>query len=304
MTGQSNGHASHGLGSAVTLLGEIFPPAAKQAHNTPAAQAAIPDVVNVMQAPEAVAAVLSPSQVWTLQDCAARWMFKHLWQLPDPKNGNLALGSAVHAALAVNFAQKIQSEKDLDLAAVDAAYSAAWAEQEKQTEFSDDEDPVEIEAQGRALVALYMKDAAPAIQPAAVEERVEGVIGGVRVHGYLDIRERNGRLRDIKTPAQKKTAATCSQKFQAATYVSLLGSKASGLVVIDQLVKTKTPQLVTLPHVVNDADRAALERQYPLAQTLARSGVYMPNRNSNLCNRRNCAHWRECEKQWGGEIPA
>jgi len=42
-------------------------------------------------------------------DCQARWFYKYVLNLPDPKNSGLALGIAVHAALAFNFAQKIES---------------------------------------------------------------------------------------------------------------------------------------------------------------------------------------------------
>ena len=44
--------------------------------------------------------VLSPSQVRTFMECPARWAFKYRDRLPDPQTANLALGKAVHAALA------------------------------------------------------------------------------------------------------------------------------------------------------------------------------------------------------------
>lgn len=296
--GQSNGHASRG----VVLDFEAYFDAVRRPPFEPRPAPPPGQRVLIPQARESIATILSPSQVWTLQDCAARWYFGKVLGLPDPKNANLALGSAVDAALSFNFRQKIESGKDLELAAIGQEYAKAWKAEACETEFRDDEDPDELAAQGLALTRLYMERQAPHIQPAAVQEHVEGEIAGVRVQGYLDIRERNGRLRDIKVNAKKSKAATCSQKFQLATYAAL-SPDASGQLAIDQLVKTKTPDLNTLDHVMSDADRDALEHQYPVAQALARGEVYMPNRNSNLCNRRNCSFWRACQREFGGEIP-
>jgi len=36
---------------------------------------------------------------------------------------------------------------------------------------------------------------------------------------------------------------------------------------------------------------------------LGRAVLYLPNRLSTLCSRRNCAYWRICECEWGGEVP-
>ena len=59
--------------------------------------------------------LLSPSQVRTFMDCQARWFFKYVERLPDPQTSSLALGKAVHAAIAENFAQKIETKEDLEL---------------------------------------------------------------------------------------------------------------------------------------------------------------------------------------------
>ena len=59
--------------------------------------------------------VLSPTQVRCFMDCHARWWFKYNLKHPDPPNGNLALGRAVHWALTQNFTQKIETYEDLPL---------------------------------------------------------------------------------------------------------------------------------------------------------------------------------------------
>jgi hypothetical protein len=83
--------------------------------------------VNATNAEAGIAAVLSPSQVRTWFDCQARWYFAKVVGLPEPKNGNLALGIAIHDALAHSFRQKIETAKDLPAAVLIAAFYMAWA---------------------------------------------------------------------------------------------------------------------------------------------------------------------------------
>ena len=70
-----------------------------------------------------LAEVLSPSQLRCFMDCQARWWFKYDLRYPDPPTGEFALGRAVHAALAQNFEQKIETYEDLPIPGV-AARSA------------------------------------------------------------------------------------------------------------------------------------------------------------------------------------
>jgi hypothetical protein len=68
-------------------------------------------------------------------------------------------------------------------------------------------------------------------------------------------------------------------------------------------VKTKTPSLIQQSFTITDQDILTTRALYPLAQTIMRSELYMPNRLSMNCSRRNCSFWRDCEREWGGEVP-
>ena len=248
------------------------------------------------------AKILSPSQVRCLMDCQGRWWFKYRLRHPDPPTGNMALGKAVHAALLQNFAQKIETREDLPVAGVLALFREAWADECRRTEFRDDEDPSELAACGGALVVKYMDEVAPEIDPAAVEIRVEGEIGGVRVQGWIDLLDTDGWIIDIKTAARKPSAIEPDYRFQIATYVQLTAG-ASGQARLDTLVKTKTPAIVTQGFTVTEQDLRATRTLYPLAQRSMRSQLHMPNRLSLSCSRRHCSYWRACEREWGGEVP-
>src|ERR1035438_9481152 len=154
------------------------------------------------------APVLSPSQVRCFFECQARWWFKYGLQLPERKNSSLALGLAVHQALEVNFREKLETEEDLETTGVVCVFREAWMEQVPQTEFTADESQGDLRRLGEKLVAKYMDEVAPTVEPAAVELDVQGEISGVAVRGRVDVLDVEGRLIDFKTaefdtPAQE-----------------------------------------------------------------------------------------------------
>jgi RecB family exonuclease len=248
------------------------------------------------------ASVLSPTQVRCFMDCHARWWFKYNLRQPDPPNGNLALGRAVHWSLTQNFLQKVETYEDLPLAGVLALFRESWARERDQAEFRDDEEPSQLGFSGEGLVAKYLDEVAPAIEPAAVELHVEGEIGGVRVQGFIDILDVDGRIIDIKTAKARPSSIEPMNRFQIATY-SQLSPAASGKGRLDILVKTKTPKVVLQSFDVSREDVRATQTIYARAGQAMRSEHYMPNRLSMFCSRRHCAYWRSCECEWGGEVP-
>jgi CRISPR/Cas system-associated exonuclease Cas4 (RecB family) len=249
-----------------------------------------------------VARVLSPTQIRCFMDCHARWWFKYIQKHPDPPNANLVLGRAVHSALAQNFEQKVETYEDLPLSGVLSLFREAWANERDQAEFRDDEDPTQLARAGEALVAKYLDEVAPELEPAAVELHVEGEIGGVRVHGFIDILDTDGRIIDIKTAKASPSGIEPMYRFQVATYRQLTPA-ASGKGRLDMLVKTKTPKIVLQPFDVTEEDVRATQTIYARASQAMQSEFYMPNRMSMFCSRRSCAYWRICECEWGGEVP-
>ena len=202
-----------------------------------------------------VAPVLSPSQVRTFLDCQARWWFKYALVLPEPKNSSLALGLAVHRALEVNFREKLETHEDFETPGVVMIFRDAWMEQVGQTHFTKDEKQHDIRRIGERLVAKYMDEVAPQVEPAAVELEVQGEISGVSVRGRVDVLDIDGRLVDIKTASRRPSWVSPDYAFQLATYRQITPG-ASGEVRIDSLVKTITPQIVQQSYTVGDADVA------------------------------------------------
>jgi CRISPR/Cas system-associated exonuclease Cas4 (RecB family) len=251
---------------------------------------------------EAPGDVMSPSSCNQYLSCSARYYYRKVRRLPDPKTGSLLIGSCVHEALGQSFAEKVETKRDLPLAGVMALYRNAWSAMAPDTEFREDEDPNEMKAEGEALATKYLEEAAPKIEPAAVEIPLSGRIGGTQVRAIIDLLDVDGRVIDIKTAARKPSEVSADYRFQVATYCQLTPG-ATGEARVDTLVKTKTPQLVQISIAIDAADLAQTERIYPRVQQSIRAGIFLPNRQSYLCSRRYCSFWRACQSDFGGRIP-
>jgi hypothetical protein len=277
---------------------DLFAPPAPEPANL-IAMPAPKEIVHVQE--NQIGEVLSPSQVSTWLDCQTRWYYKYALGLPDYKGATLALGIAFHQAIAENFAQKIETKADLPVFGVVALFRQAWAEQVETARFQPDEDPGEIAATGEACTAKYMEEAAPFIEPAAVELAVSGEIAGVRVRGRVDVLDLDGTIIDAKTASKSPHGIDQSYRRQLATYVQITPG-ASGVARLDTVTKTKTTKLVPQSFSVDAADRAHVEALFPLVQEGMRNGLYMPNRGSNLCSQRHCPYWERCEDEYGGRV--
>jgi hypothetical protein len=246
-----------------------------------------------------VARQLSPSQLNTWFDCQAKWMYRYLCELPETAGSHLALGRAVHAALAENFRQKIETKIDLPTVGVEAIFKTVFDEELAKATLNPDDNIEDLRDTGRAAVSMYMDDVAGTIEPSAVEMHVQGTISGVPVHGYVDLMDVNGRIIDVKTAKKKPCGIRSDYRLQVATY-KRIAKAANGVVKLDTLVKTKTLQVVEQTFKVSPSDEKAIDTLYPLAQEGMRSGLYMPNRNSMLCSRKYCSYWQRCEADFGG----
>ena len=68
------------------------------------------------------------------------------------------------------------------------------------------------------------------------------------------------------------------------------------------ITKTKTPAVVQQTVEITAEDRAYAEYIYPAVQDGMRCGEVLPRRSSNLCSRKHCAYWRECQADYGGYV--
>ena len=246
--------------------------------------------------------VLSPSQINQYLGCSARWHYRHVEKLPDPASGSLVRGRAVHKVVNYWFQYRMELGTTPEPGEMAEAYDNAWEQASEGAAFGATEDIAELKASGEQLAAKYLAEAAPEIDPAALDVPVTGEIGGVKVRGYIDLLDLEGRIVDLKTASRKPSGVSPDYALQVATYAQIGPGFATGEVRLDTVVATKAVQLVSIGYTVSDEDRRMTERLYPHVQRLMKAGCYAPNRNSNTCSKRYCSFWAECTAEFGGHV--
>lgn len=241
--------------------------------------------------------VLSPSQAATFVGCSAKYRFKYVLNLPDPSAGGAVRGKAVHLAVEYYMRAKMAGVT-LDVEAILAEWDQIWEAAAEGAEFAFKENVEALKVSGAALARKYLREAAPDIQPLAVEVKVSGAISGVPVRGIVDILDTDRRIIDIKTTARRSAKLSGDHAFQMATYAALLGPEASGDTRIDSLVATKDPQLVQIEHTPGARGQRLVETMYPLIVEGIAGGLFLPNRSSILCG--YCVYREVCEAEYGG----
>lgn len=140
------------------------------------------------------------------------------------------MGSAVHAALELNFFQKIESHSDLELVDLLSWYmdhgfpQVVYDEQERVgEEVQWDTGPEATRQRGKFIVAAYHDIVAPRIQPLKVETVFRVDMGmPIPVEGRFDL-ERTETCIDFKTGVQKQSKPKESWRIQAGVYTEATG---------------------------------------------------------------------------------
>ena len=190
-----------------------------------------------------------------------------------------------------------------EIADIAEFYDDAWEAQAADAQLANCDDVDAIKRSGARLLRLYLEEVAPkkGFQPAKLEQKVTGEIGGVQVQGYIDQVDADGRILDVKTAEKSPASVGSDYAFQLATYRQILPG-ANGKARIDYLVNNKTPKLVTIEYEVTVADQLLTCNLYPRVREGIREGLYFPNRNSNLCSRKYCNFCDACQKEFGGDL--
>lgn len=255
----------------------------------------------LVQNESGLGAVLSPSQATQFLNCPAKWMFRYLLNLKEPGTAATALGTAFHQTIAHNYRQKIDTAQDLPRAELRRFFREVLGQQLEHAVLLPPEQPLELLELGEIMLTKYLNEAAPLIQPAAVETKVTGMIGGVKVYGYVDLLDMEGRIIDSKSSLKPFKGVSHDHRFQLTSY-AMITPAATGHCRLDTVTKGKTVSLVQKSLTITDADREYAQTVYPMVQESINEGIFLPRRNGSLCSRRYCGFWKNCEKEFHGVV--
>ncbi len=245
--------------------------------------------------------VLSPSQATQFLNCPAKWMFRYLLNVKEAGTAATALGSAFHQTIAHNYRQKTGTARDLPRDELLRFFREVLGQQLEDAVLLATEQPLELLELGEIMLTKYLNEAAPLIQPAAVETKVRGMIGGIKVYGYLDLLDIEGRIIDSKSALKPFKGVSHDHRLQLTSYV-MMTPGATGHCRLDMVTKGKTVSLIQKSLSITDADRKYAETVYPMVQNSIKEGIFLPRRNGSLCSRRYCGFWKNCEKEFHGVV--
>lgn len=168
---------------------------------------------------------LSPSSLTMFRRCPMQFQRRYIFGEKERPAEAPVIGSAVHAALELNFAAKIESHVDWPTHELLDWYSdVGWKntverEQERSgAEILWDTDPENAMRRGRIMLGAYHNKVAPRIQPTSVEGSVSVDFGApVPVVGRFDI-EREVGVIDVKTGKRAQKKPKEAWRIQAAVY--------------------------------------------------------------------------------------
>jgi putative RecB family exonuclease len=182
--------------------------------------------------PEAVLGSLSPSRAADFKACPLLYRFRCIDHLPEAPSRAATRGTLVHAVLESLFDLPAAERT---LAAARGLIPEAWRRvldeaPECAALFADDADGSELAGwldSAAELVGNYFALEDPArLEPAAREERVEIVIDGLRLRGYVDRIDVSPagdiRIVDYKTGATPREAFEAKALFQMKFYALVL----------------------------------------------------------------------------------
>ncbi|SMC02070.1 PD-(D/E)XK nuclease superfamily protein [Sulfobacillus thermosulfidooxidans DSM 9293] len=199
----------------------------------------------------------SPTRLVDWLMCPARGAWSTgVFDLPDdfewPSRPDAAIGKAVH-----RFVESRLQGADREEAALAAADEAVGVDPESWLPLTD----------------LWDSAIRPAIgTPQATEQRLEADIDGIPVTCVIDVIDEQGQIRDLKTTKRTPNGTDVIRKsLQAPLYVLAWAQKTGETApfALDYLIRTKTPQTLTIPVPVTEQSIDRVRQQLAWAQEQA-----------------------------------
>jgi len=150
---------------------------------------------------------ISYSKVNSYKFCPKKYEYRYVKMIPVPEKPELAFGIALHAALEVNFKQKIASFKDVPDKEVIAAFNDSFNERARgiSKDVMPDDARKEFLKMAEYFIRRFMYERAPEIQ--SILKGVECFFrlpleGDIELTGKFDLVDKKGILHDFKTSSK------------------------------------------------------------------------------------------------------
>ena len=250
---------------------------------------------------------LSPSALNLLQMCGEAYRRKYIEGQKTTKGTAAAIGIATHKSAEVDLTSKkmdgilLPDEAIPDIAS--DSFELAWAADDLELSKEEKQDKEGTRAKAKdqtlGLAQLHHGDLAPELVPEHLEHRMEIKLDGLpfSLMGYADVIEVDGTIRDLKTRGKTPKASDASEDLGLAWYSRLLHVDEGVLppsLMLDVLVKTKTPKRATVMTTPN-GDHSALLQRIERAAAVIEAGAFLPAQPGHWkCSEKFCEFYDDC----------
>lgn len=257
---------------------------------------------------------LSQSSLNMFLRCPAQFMFRYILGIKIQPSASMVLGSTVDSSLDFNYKFKIENKEDRKMDEVLDFFGDAWEKSKGEIEVKEGEQLGEFKDNGVKVVGLYQTEVSPNLMPVVSQKEVQLNLEGVAVPivGYIDVIDDQTNVIDnkvrAKSPVRDKDTGlylpTEGEKLQISIYEN--GLLSEGIVPkslrIDTMVTTKTPKIVSAEVPTTVAELVYIEKLVKLVIKSVEHEIFVPNRQSMMCSRRNCGFCELCEREFGGNV--
>lgn len=186
---------------------------------------------------------MSVSQINMYLRCPRQYEFRYIKGDTNPPGIAMVMGSALHHAVEKTHQQTIDTGRPLPQEATVAEFSDKWDAMHTDMELVADPDDrdadINTKDMGVKLVKNYYQNTLPTIRPIEVEKKVEYLVEGVPMLGYIDLIDTAPEVPDGVPPCTCENAAE-----KSACQRSLLCNMQSNATVVadTKVVKRKKSQ--------------------------------------------------------------
>lgn len=250
------------------------------------------------------------TQISMYTNCGEQYRRRYIEGEKIPPGIALIIGSSTHKSVEHNMKHKFETGELVSLEEVqDVARDATTNRfNEEDVRLSEEEKQKGInlvlaEAVDTtvALAGLHHGTLAPAIEPAKIESAWVMEISGYDydLAGRIDLKEKNGTVRDVKTTGKAPSVGQADKMDQLTLYALgdwvLEGKTVIPPLAVDFLVKTKIPKAITQTTTRDREDFQTLLARIEAVSLGLERGVFPPTSRDNwLCNPKWCGYFQTC----------
>jgi len=250
---------------------------------------------------------LSSSQLNTYLNCGMSYFYSKIEHRKAPP-GIAAIaknkGIAIHKGIEHNLSSVIKNQRMSPLSDVKDAVSTAYDAAIKEDEIIETEDCKVGTEKDRAIILteLHYTDIAPKLKPVAVELAIAAYVNDIHFVGYIDIKEKTGRVIDTKSRSATRNKFKDYEYEKSIagifyTYHDLLQQKQNGIEIpiappyrLDGLIDARYPYTHQVEITYQESDFEYLRLIVGLVERSYETGCFAP------CSP---GYWK-CSPRWCG----